>query len=129
MVTYDPEEEPDRHAWLQAPERDRILAVERWHTLAKLSLPRETAHAVFHVIVENQLAEGLESVSRAIPRLMAEGLSRHDAIHAVGWVLASYIHEMLLAPQATNQRDSVQARYDADVERLTAQAWREQASQ
>jgi hypothetical protein len=40
---------------------------------------------VFHVIVENQAAQGLETpVRRTLARLQAEGLSRHDAVHAVG---------------------------------------------
>ena len=129
MPTYDAEQTPDRDSWLAADESERILAVQRWHKHAKITLPNEKAHAVFHVIVENQIAGDLGSVCRAIPRLMSQGLSRHDALHAVAWVLASHIHELLSASADPVQQSQVQARYDAEVERLTAYAWKHQIGQ
>ena len=129
MLTYNPENPPEPDDWLSADESERIVVVQQWHKQARVKLPNEKAHAVFHVIVENQLAENLESVVRAVPRLMKQGLSRHDAVHAVGWVLASYIHELLTSDKKSNDQNDVHARYSAEVERLTAKAWQAQAKE
>ena len=81
------------------------------------------AHAAFHAIVENQIALGLGSVVRAVPRLMKQGLSRHDAIHAVASVLTGQLYEQANA-KSQDSAEVVQARYDAEVERLSAKEWR-----
>jgi len=80
------------------------------------------AHAVFHAIVENQVAENLDPVVRAMTRLTAEGLSRHEAVHAIASVVAEHIHDLL---NAQADADTSQAIYNAAVERLTAKRWRE----
>jgi hypothetical protein len=73
--------------------------------------------------VENQLAEGLASVIRAMARLRNEGLSRHDALHAIGSVLVEHLSEM--AKLKTNDDTNTnQTRYDAAVERISAKEWR-----
>jgi hypothetical protein len=65
-------------AWLALDEQERIHLAEA-HTERPPSNSRVKAHAVFHAIVENQVAERLESVVRAMDRFMNEGLARHDA--------------------------------------------------
>jgi hypothetical protein len=45
-------------------------------------------HAAIHVAVENQIAMGVELVGETVARLVAEGLDRHEAIHAIGALLA-----------------------------------------
>jgi len=75
--------------------------------------------AAFHAIVENQIAEGFESVVRAMARLVSEGLSRHDAVHAIGSVAAEQFYEAM----KTNDEEfanTAETRYNAAVERLTA---------
>ena len=57
-------------------------------------------------------------------RLQREGLSRHDAIHAVGSVSAEHLFETM----KSNDQDAgsmAQTRFSAAVERLTAKSWRE----
>ena len=55
-----------------------------YHRRAGIFPPNEQLHATFHVVVENQIALGDElPVRRAVDRLMAEGLDRHQAVHAV----------------------------------------------
>lgn len=93
----------------------------RSHRTKRIKLPDAKAHAVFHVIVENQIAENLESVVRALARLGAEGLSRHESIHAIASVLAEHIHELF---NATVDDEHSAAIYSAAVERLTARGWR-----
>ncbi|MGA9672463.1 MAG: hypothetical protein WBQ94_24830, partial [Terracidiphilus sp.] len=90
MNEYNPERAPEPEAWLELDEQERILLVENYHRPARIKLPNRKAHAVFHVIVENQIAMNLEPVVRAMARLMKEGLTRHDAVHAIGSVVAEH---------------------------------------
>lgn len=124
MRQYDPELPPNPLEWLALDEQERIQLAEAHHLAARVKLPNTKIHAVFHVIVENQIAEGLESVVRAMERLMTDGLSRHDALHAIGSVLAEHLFEA----SKTKDKDfanSAQAHYDAAVERLSAKSWRQ----
>jgi len=127
MLHYDPEFPPDPSVWLAAGEAERIKAAQTWHVKARVDLPSVKAHAALHAIIENQIAMGLEAVQRAIPRLEQEGLDRHDAIHAVAWVLSLHLHD-LVAQVHPDDDATTNARYAATVERLTAEAWRKQES-
>ena len=123
MEAYNPERESEPESWLELDEQERIALIETWHRRARIKLPNVRAHAALHVIVENQLALNLDPVVRAMHRLRKEGLTRHDAIHAIGSVLAEHLFDIL----KTNQDDDAaasQARYCAAVERLTAASWR-----
>jgi uncharacterized protein YoaH (UPF0181 family) len=121
-TVYDPEVEPDAQLWLALDEQSRITLAETFHRRAKTKLPSVKAHAVMHAIVENQVAMKLEPIVRAVQRLLNQGLSRHDAIHAVGSVLAEHLHEQI----TTEDEDSAEistSRYMARVERLDAKDW------
>ena len=72
----DPNHAPDPQAWLAQAEDVRIPQAEVFHKKRRLRMPGLKAHATFHAIVENQIAEGMAAVVRAVPRLMAQGLSR-----------------------------------------------------
>ncbi|NPT43893.1 hypothetical protein GNZ12_21805 [Paraburkholderia sp. 1N] len=123
METYNPERVPESESWLDLDEQERILLIETWHRVARIKLPNVTAHAALHAIVENQIAIDLEPVVRAMDRLRKEGLTRHDAIHAIGSAVAEHLFGMLKANQNDDAAVS-QARYYAAVERLTAVSWR-----
>lgn len=123
MFTYDPEQAPVPDVWLAVDEHERLEAVLRWHKKARVELPNEMLHAVVHTIIENQLAEEVPSVVRAIPRLMQEGLTRHEAIHAVAMVLSEYIYELRKSPEPPTDLDASHARYEAAVDSLTADDW------
>ncbi|MBI2737652.1 MAG: hypothetical protein HYX38_14050 [Rhodospirillales bacterium] len=121
-MRYDPDLAPDTAAWLELDEDDRIMLAEAYHRRAGIDLPNLKAHAMIHVIIENQVALGDElPVRRAIERLMSQGLDRHDAVHAVGSVLTAYLHDLMTAdaPQPDRLED-----YKEAVERLTAESWR-----
>lgn len=124
MDRYDPEVAPDREGWLSVDELERILLVEAYHRDARVDLPKQSRriHASIHVAVENQLAENDEPVVRALARLMREGLSRHDAVHAIGSVVAESIYGAL---NQTETKETLRPRYYAAIERLTAAVWRE----
>ena len=123
MEAYNPERGPEPESWLELDEQERILLIETWHRVARIKLPNLTAHAALHVIVENQIALDLEPVVRAMDRLRKQGLTRHDAIHAIGSVVAENLFGILKADQNDDAAAS-QARYCAAVERLTAVSWR-----
>jgi len=125
VTKYDPEIAPDPTAWLELDEQERIRIAEVHHQATRTRLPSVKAHAALHAIVENQIAEGLDSVVRAVLRLMHEGLSRHDALHAIGSVLAEHLFETLKVEGKADAK-SAQTRYDAAVERLSAKEWRRQ---
>jgi hypothetical protein len=54
-------------------------------------------------------------------RRAGKGLDRHDAIHAIGMVLAEHLYDML---KTTKSDKDPNAPYFAALERLTAEDWR-----
>ncbi|MFO0914254.1 MAG: hypothetical protein U0795_14945 [Pirellulales bacterium] len=126
MRTYNPNLAPDPEVWLELDEGLRISLASQWHKRARVKLPNRQLHAALHVIVENQIAQNLECVTKAMPRLMSQGLSRHDAIHAISWIFVTQIYDKLSGDLSTDQVHQLQANYEAEVERLTAEAWLKQ---
>ena len=96
MDAYNPERgpKPEPESWLELDEEERIFLTETYHRVARIKLPNMTAHAALHAIVENQIALNLEPVVRAMHRLRKEGLTRHDAVHAIGSVVAEHLFEV-----------------------------------
>jgi hypothetical protein len=123
MEEYNPGRAPEPESWLELDEQERIALVETYHRVARIKLPNVTAHAALHAIVENQIALNLEPMVRAMDRLGKEGLTRHDAVHAIGSVVAEHLLDILKTDQNDDAATS-QARYYAAVERLTAASWR-----
>jgi len=123
MKRYDPEVAPDPTDWLSLDELERIDRVEAYHRRHRIKLPDIKVHAVVQAVVENQLAEGLECVCRAMTRLMGEGLSRHDSLHAIATVLMDFLRE-IHATEVAEPTAEAHARYADAVARLTAESWR-----
>ena len=122
MASYDPETPPHSADWLQTDEGERIELVSSYHRRKKVPLPNAQLHAVIHVVVENQLALGEQVVGGTLARLQREGLSRHDALHAIGSVLAADLYELMQeSPEAT---DDAHRRYLERLQKLTAKNWR-----
>lgn len=120
MKNYDPRQTPDPEQWLELSESTRLELVAAYHRATKADLPNATLHASFHAIVENQLAEGLAEVQNALDRLLNEGLDRHDAVHAIGSVLAEQIFEIGKDPSSNKAPDKA---YFQGLEKLTAKKW------
>ena len=122
MEQYDPLHAPDPAEWLETDEDGRIILVRDYHRRAKVKLPNARVHATIHVVVERQIALGDElPVRRTVARLQAEGLDRHEAIHAVGLVLAEHMYDLMTTgPQETDPNRF----YSAALEKLTAEDWR-----
>jgi len=124
MERYDPEVPPDPIEWLALDADERTLLVERYHRDARVDLPKRARpiHALLHTVVENQLAlEDQAIVRETLQRLVGEGLRRHDAVHAIGTVLAEYMHDLLNKKEV--QGDGHAPYYEA-LQLLTVEKWR-----
>jgi len=117
-VRYDATEAPNVSEWLEADEAKRLATVLRYHKRGREGAGSLRAHAAIHVTVENQLAEGLGGAVRAMGRLREQGLERHDAVHAIGSAVAEQIYAAL------KHRAFDAAQYEARLDVLTAEAWR-----
>jgi hypothetical protein len=121
MAFYDPDAPPSGD-WLQTDETERIDLVSSYHRRKRVQLPNAQLHAVIHVVVENQLALGEKVVVETLARLQAEGLSRHDALHAIGSVLAADLYELMR--ESTEATGDTYRRYLDRLQTLTARSWR-----
>lgn len=95
---YDAMQGPDDpERWLDLPEEDRLTVISDHHE--RLGEPEDAGtnanlHNSFHLIVENQLAmDDPPQARKTLERLLAEGLDRHEAIHAISAVVASMIFD------------------------------------
>ena len=76
-------------------------------------------HVTIHQTVENQLAaKDPPVVHETLERLMRSGLSRHEAIHAIGSVLCEEIWEIL-----SQERPFDEERYERGLRQLNAREW------
>jgi hypothetical protein len=122
LYGYDADLEIEATPWAELAEAERLARVKRYHegTLAPGKRPPSMErHAGLHVLVESQLATGVPpQAPAALRRLRAEGMSRHDAIHALGWLATEHVRRALEA-----QRPLDDAAYAADLDALTIQRW------
>lgn len=98
LELYDANEEPNAARWLATDESLRTVAVESHHReLADHpDMPNPRLHALMHVIVENQLAiDAPAEVRPTLRRLLDAGLTRHEAIHAIGSVVAEALFKVM----------------------------------
>jgi len=122
MDSYDPNRSRAAAQWLQLDEAERIELVSSYHRRKKIHLPNAQLHAVIHVVVENQLALGEQVVVETLARLQREGLSRHDALHAIGSVLATDLYELM--QESSEPTGDTYRRYLERLQKLTAKSWR-----
>jgi hypothetical protein len=125
---YDPRIDPDPEWWLGLDEDKAVLLVEKYHRAARQRMPNLRVHAIIHAIVESQVALGDETpVAATLRRLRAEGLDRHNAIHAIGSALTGMIWEVTTG--RADAGDDPNANYYEQLERLTAAGWLAQADE
>lgn len=117
-LTYDPEVPPEPEAWLAADEQIRMMACMQFHSRSGVAFGPETnprLHAILHAILENQIALGEPPrVAATVRRLIAEGLGRHDAIHATSTVVVKFM---------TDGKVFDEASYNRDLDEVTAEWW------
>ena len=116
-MDYDPDVAPSSSQWLALDEGERMALVQQAHDSA---MPNLALHAAIHAAVETQIAMNLPSVVDAFARLKAQGLERHDTIHAIGSVLAGHMWEMLQSDPAAGDPN---AKYFAALDELSVEIW------
>jgi hypothetical protein len=123
-MRYDPNTPPAGDKWSDLNESEQIDRVIDYHPRARIKLPNVRVHAAMHVIVENQILLGDETpVASTLARLMAEGLDRHDALHAIASVLSGVMYDAI----NTSAGGDINASYFRELSELTADKWRSQA--
>jgi hypothetical protein len=122
---YDAEREPPE-GWDALDEKERLSRVARYHEAAlsaEKQPPQPSAHAGLHVIVELQLHSDKPPEARlALQRLRGDGLSRHDAVHAIGWLAADHMRRAMQARTPVDEKA-----YALDLSQLTRDRWLELA--
>ena len=119
---YNPGSEVPAEFWLSLDESERIHMVEDYHRRAGIKLPNRRVHTALHAVVETQVAMGDETEAQAtLTRLLSEGLDRHDAIHAIGEVLAEHMYNLQKGQEAGNPNET----YSETLRHLTASKWLE----
>ena len=115
-MAYDPFVKPDERSWLALSEAQRIDHVLDYHRRSQMVSPSARLHAALHVTVENQLAEQQAAPVAALERLMASGIDRHEAIHAIASVAAAQMQRVV-----RERRPFDQAAYEQDLLALTTE--------
>ena len=90
---YDANIAPSPERWLALAEGDRLAVIDAFHHAENRSTgQRASLHNGIHCIVENQIAlSNPPATAETLARLMRDGLSRHDAIHAIGTVVTELL--------------------------------------
>jgi hypothetical protein len=121
---YEANEQPDPEIWLELDETERIEQVIDYHRRTRVQLENFEAHAISHVVVENQIVFGEATpVPATLDRLIEEGLDRHEAIHAIGSILMRIVFDAVHEP---NDSGDINAKYNRELATLTAKGWRSQ---
>lgn len=124
-MAYNPLKAPDPKEWLELDEGKRIDLVEAYHRKEGIQLPNLHLHATIHTIVENQAALKDETpVAEAIMRLRMQGLDRHEAVHAVGSLVAKLFFQIGKGKVDPDKPPS--EAYFEEVRNLTVEKWREE---
>jgi len=122
---YSPDRTLESKWWSAFPEDEQIELVRDYHRRSGVKIPNANLHAATHVIVENQILLGDETpVAATLQRLLSEGLSRHDAIHAIGSVLAPVLIDTIRG----EIRSEVNLVYYRELQKLTAESWLSESS-
>lgn len=123
-MKYDPHHDPNPRFWLALEEAERVFIVQKFHTEADIRNTNPVLHAMFHVIVEDQVALGDDFIAKAtLERLIAEGLDRHEGIHAMGSVVVGHVHKTATEKETPA---NAAAAYQQRLNGLTASAWKKQ---
>ena len=126
MHGYDANVSPAAEYWLPLDEFHRITQVEDYHRsleepVGDHSSDQERLHATAHVLVENRILEHEHLTVNAMHRLIRQGLSRHEAIDAIGAVLIEEVFEIL----KTGNGKKASQRCHHRLEKLTAERWQQ----
>lgn len=97
-LVYEPSTTPDPETWLRYHARERELAVRRAHERGGAAHPKvkdDVQHFIEHQVVEAWIAREAHDAPAALARLIDAGLTRHEAIHALGATFARVINRSI----------------------------------
>lgn len=120
---YDPDIELDPREWRELDDQERVRVVTSYHVQNRIAMADLKSHALMHVNVENMLTQGRGPMMRALVRLQADGLSRHEAIHALAAVWLAYPVDSYSGGAGLSAREK-QLAFNQALETLTAEKWR-----
>lgn len=93
-AAYDVRVAPE-HGWLLRKEEDRVAAIRLFHRRQVPEHPAEGdswGHAILHILAEAALLSAeLPAFAEAYAAWRAAGLSRHEAIHALGDAIEEHL--------------------------------------
>ncbi len=121
MDTYNPNKAVDPENWLALDEATRIELVHDFHIGLDHELTDDalSLHSSIHVIVENQLAMGVDLIPETIAKLMRQGLNRHETIHAIGAIISGDIFDVMNG----DVEEFSPKKYRRKLEKITAKRW------
>jgi hypothetical protein len=120
VARYDASHAPDPDEWLDADEAERVALVVSYHRVRGIEVPNMDMHARFHALVETSLAEDDPAVADALQRLTGGGLDRHEAVHAIGYVMA----QQALKRPSRAPTDDPAGMLAAELRKMSAPRWR-----
>jgi hypothetical protein len=118
---YDPSIAPDKGEWLALDEGEQLDIVAVFHESHGEFGNSLDVHAGIHVVIETQLALDTPEVTAALDRLMKQGLTRHDVIHAIGTVFLESIHDLVESDHTSDGDDN--ERYYERLSSFNAVDW------
>jgi len=124
LDTYNPLVEPNKDKWLASSEFDRVDSVREFHENSEDDEFEEdgalSIHSTLHVIVENQLAMGVDLIPETVAKLTRQGLDRHEAIHAIGAVISKDIFDIV----SGEKTEFSPKKYRKKLDKITAKRWK-----
>lgn len=124
-MTYDPLVDPVPSQWLELSEDERIDVVLEHHRGDGFEPSRAKLHAVTHVVIENILAEGLvDGAAAKLRELVADGLDRHEAIHALGTAVTGSIFEALRSTDRATAPGGRERDLASRIAEVSVESWR-----
>jgi hypothetical protein len=122
MDRYEPSKPINPEEWLALDETERIDLVLEYHETLDHEMPDDALsfHSSVHVIVENQIAMGVELIPETIAKLIRQGLDRHEAIHAIGAIISEDIFDIIKG----NIQELSPKKQRRKLEKITAKRWR-----
>ncbi len=124
ITTYDPMQAQDAAAWLDTPPEERVRLVTEYHAAAGMSGTGLRVHCGLHVTVENQIAQrDPPETAEKLRQLMAQGLDRHQAVHAIASVVLAHMRKMIGRTADRPGREALAATYVSGLKRMNARKW------
>ncbi|WP_163373043.1 hypothetical protein [Endozoicomonas acroporae] len=123
MKYYNPDKPLNVSEWLVLDDEQRKILVSNFHLSTEEEFQDDgalTMLSYMHVVVENQIATNVDLVSETVTKLVRQGLSRHEALHAISAIIVEDIFDMLKGTKS----EFCPKKYRRKLEKITAKRWR-----